>query len=156
MMGAGRFVEGSRCPACGGTLLSDGKRLWCSFVGSQGGRIPEPACTYGIDQPIEVRTPSPTAATGNRCVHEMMTSSVTVNRIANDAGVIVRYQADVTITCEQCSTKFRFIGLPAGLDLNGAAVSVDGCEGRFAIAPKGEVLSELEGTPIGFTVKRTK
>ncbi|HKB35360.1 MAG TPA: hypothetical protein VKD72_02835 [Gemmataceae bacterium] len=41
----------------------------------------------------------------------------------------------MTIRCEQCGTPFRFIGLPAGLGLNGAAVSVDGTEARLAIAP---------------------
>jgi hypothetical protein len=49
---------------------------------------------------------------------------------------------------------FRFIGLPAGLDLNGAAVSADACEARLAIAPKGEVLSEIEGGVVGFSVRK--
>ena len=34
-------------------------------------------------------------------------------------------------------------------------LSVDGAEGRFAIAPKGEVMTPLDG-PTGFTVRRTQ
>jgi len=68
----------------------------------------------------------------------------------------IRFNAEIRVTCEQCKTPFRFIGLPAGVDLNGAAVSVDGEEGRFAIAPKGEVVNEIEGGPVGFTVRKVK
>jgi len=60
----------------------------------------------------------------------------------------------VTIKCDACGVPMRFIGLPTGVDLHGAAVSLDGTEGRFAIAPKGEVVSELEGTAVGFTVRK--
>lgn len=49
----------------------------------------------------------------------------------------------------------RFIGLPAGLDLNGAATSADAEEARLIIAPKGEVLNCIEGAPLGFSIKRT-
>src|SRR4029453_8701659 len=64
----------------------------------------------------------------------------------------LRFVADVRIRCEQGGTPFRFIGLPAGLDLNGAAASVDGTEARLAIAPKGEVVTPIEGGG-GFTVR---
>lgn len=85
------------------------------------------------------------------CPHENFVADVTVNRLS-DTG---RFQADVTIKCEQCNTPFRFIGLPYGLDLNGAAVSVDGTEGRFAIAPKGEVLAMTDKDAVGgFTVRK--
>lgn len=85
------------------------------------------------------------------CKHENFFADVTVNRLA-DSG---RFNADVRIKCVECGTPFRFIGLPIGLDLNGSSVSVDGTEGRFAIAPKGEVVTPLEGLG-GFTVRRTK
>lgn len=87
------------------------------------------------------------------CPHEHFEAAVDVNRITNDAGQVVRYQADVRVRCVRCAQLFRFIGLPAGLDLNGAAVSVDGTEGRFTIAPPGEVVTPIEG-PSGFTVRR--
>lgn len=68
-----------------------------------------------------------------------------------------RWQADIRITCADCGTPFRFIGLPAGLDMNGAAVSVDGQEGRFSVAPKGQVVTPLESTECsGFTVRKVK
>lgn len=86
------------------------------------------------------------------CKHEDFEANVAVNRI-EDTG---RFMADVRIECTQCKTAFRFIGLPIGLDMNGAAVSADGTEGRFAIAPKGEVLTIVDGAPSGYTVRRIK
>jgi len=85
------------------------------------------------------------------CAHPDFAAEVTVNRL-EDTG---RFNADVRITCAACGVPFRFIGLPAGVDLNGAAVSVDGTEARLAVAPKGEVITPLEGVG-GFTVRRTK
>jgi hypothetical protein len=91
------------------------------------------------------------------CEHLNFRANVEVNRLEKgEGGPVYRYQADIRITCDECGLPFRFIGLPAGMDLNGAAVSIDGLEGRFAIAPKGEVLTPLESTDIqGFTVRRT-
>ncbi len=93
------------------------------------------------DKPSEARS---------KCQHKNHSCEVDINHI-EDVG---RWQADVRIKCADCGLPFRFIGLPAGLGLNGAAVSVDATEARLAIAPKGEVLSEIEGTPIGFTVRK--
>jgi len=91
-----------------------------------------------------------------KCPHENFEAVVDVNRITEtEGGPAVRFNADVRITCAGCGTPFRFIGLPAGLDLNSPTVSVDATEGRFPIAPKGEVVSELEGTPIGFSIHKT-
>jgi hypothetical protein len=39
------WVEGKRCPRCGCSLISDGKHVWCSFVGGGG----EKACAYGLE-----------------------------------------------------------------------------------------------------------
>lgn len=87
------------------------------------------------------------------CKHEGFVCNVEVNRLED----IGRFTADLTIKCDQCGVPFRFIGLPAGLDLNGASVSIDGCEARLAIAPKGEVITPLESTKTsGFTVRRTQ
>jgi hypothetical protein len=87
---------------------------------------------------------------GSACPHEQFAADVVVNRI-EDVG---RFMADVRVKCVQCGTPFRFVGLPAGMDYNSPCVSVDACEGRFPIAPKGDVLSELEGTPAGFSVRK--
>jgi len=66
-----------------------------------------------------------------------------------------RFALDVRLYCADCDLPFRFIGLPAGVDLNGAAVSVDATEARLAVAPRGEVISALEGgQPSGFSVRR--
>ena len=97
---------------------------------------------------------APTAQDKN-CAHLNFMADVDVNRVTDDKGNVQRFNADVRIKCSDCGLQFRFIGLPAGLDLNGAAVSVDGQEARLAIAPKGEVVSVLEGAPQGFTVKKS-
>ncbi len=90
------------------------------------------------------------------CPHMNFVASVTVNRIEKtEGGPGERYQADVRVECENCGTPFLFVGLPAGLDMNGAAVSVDRQEGRFTIAPTGEGVTPLEGVG-GFTVKRVE
>lgn len=86
------------------------------------------------------------------CKHTDFEASVQVNRL-DDVG---RFMADVRVKCAECGTPFRFVGLPSGVDLNSPTVSIDATEGRFPIGPKGEVLSELEGTPIGFTVRKDK
>lgn len=85
-----------------------------------------------------------------KCDHPDFQAQVTVNRLDG----VKRFQADVRIECVKCGIPFRFIGLPAGVDLNGASVSVDATEARLAIAPKGEVLSCLDGGVVGFSVRK--
>jgi hypothetical protein len=77
-------------------------------------------------------------------------ASVNVNRLEESG----QFQADVRVWCEECGLPFRFIGLPAGIDLNGAAVSVDATEARLAIAPKGQVVSVVEGGCQGFSIRK--
>lgn len=90
------------------------------------------------------------------CTHENFACECDVNRLpTKEGGPIERYNLDVRVKCVDCGTPFRFIGLPAGLDLNGAAVSVDATQGRFAIAPKGQVVSVMEGGVVGFSVRNT-
>jgi len=85
------------------------------------------------------------------CQHADFIANVAVNRL-EDSG---RFSADVRIQCKDCGIPFRFIGLPAGLDLNGAATSADATEARLAIAPKGEVINAIEGgSPVGFSIRR--
>lgn len=88
------------------------------------------------------------------CVHESFAAGVTVQRVLDGKGGPPRLVAEVKIACTHCGLPFRFLGLPGGLDLEGAAVSGDGEEGRFSIAPLGQVLSPVEGGPAGFTVRR--
>ena len=97
--------------------------------------------------------PVPATEPAGPCQHLDFLADVTVNRL-EDVG---RFHADVRVKCVACQAPFRFIGLPAGLDLNGATVSVDGTEARLAIAPKGEALTPLESTAVrGFTVRKTQ
>ena len=88
------------------------------------------------------------------CEHHTFGAEVDVNRLPQkEGGPVKRYCADVRIKCVDCGLPFRFIGLPAGLDLNGAATSVNAEEARLAIAPKGQVVSVLEGGVTGFSVR---
>lgn len=103
-------------------------------------------CGYPCDRCLGTGQEPPSPA---ECDHRQFDATVTVNRL-EDTG---RFNADIRIKCVVCGTPFRFIGLPAGVDQNGAAVSIDGTEGRFAIAPKGQVITPLEGLG-GFTVRR--
>ena len=90
------------------------------------------------------------------CEHNDFFATVNVGRIQRgEGGPVYRYSADVRIVCTQCGVPMRFIGLPAGVDLNGAAVSIDGTEARLAIAPKGEVITPMDDDAVsGFTVRR--
>lgn len=91
------------------------------------------------------------------CPHMHFVADVAVGRLEpSKAGEKMRFCADVKIQCSDCGLPFRFIGLPAGLDLNGAATSIDATEARLAIAPKGEVVSVLEGGVSGFSIRNTK
>jgi hypothetical protein len=65
--------------------------------------------------------------------------------------------ADVRIQCLGCGAYFKFLGLPCGVDLKGARVSINGDEARLAIAPPDEVGNFLSGDDdVGFTVRRFK
>ncbi len=91
----------------------------------------------------------------NQCQHENFQCYCDVNRLSPKEGEPPnRFMVDFRVECSDCKLPFRFIGLPAGLDLNGAAVSADAQEARLAIAPKGTVVSVLEGAPMGFTIRR--
>lgn len=65
------------------------------------------------------------------CQHKNFYANCDVNRII-DTG---KFSVDIKIHCEDCGLPFSFMGLPCGLDCDGAAVSPDGTEGRFAIRP---------------------
>lgn len=70
------------------------------------------------------------------CKHENFAARVAVNRMpSEDGGPICTFMADVTVTCAACGLPFHFLGMPLGLDLAGAAVSVDRTEAHLAIAP---------------------
>jgi len=85
------------------------------------------------------------------CPHEHFNAHVSVNRLS-DSG---RFSADIRIKCIDCGEPFRFLGLPAGVDLNGASVSIDGTEANLAIGTKETVANIIDGDcPVGYTVRR--
>lgn len=84
------------------------------------------------------------------CKHEQFVGEIKVNRL-EDTG---RFMCDVTVRCAACGKPFQFLGLPIGLNLNGATTDFDGTEARLAVCPQGERPTALEpGTPTGFSVK---
>lgn len=86
------------------------------------------------------------------CKHNTGVGVYVEHNFLEDVG---RYTADIRITCSACLTPFRFLGLPIGLDLTGAAVSPDGTEGRFSLAPGKEPPPPIDGVQ-GFSIKRTQ
>jgi hypothetical protein len=62
-----------------------------------------------------------------------------------------RFTLELNLRCDDCGHPFVFVGLPAGLNLDGAAVSVDGTEGRFAVLPEGQ--RPPSGGIVGFNIK---
>lgn len=55
------WLKEPRCPRCGCSLISDGKYVWCSFVGSGG----QPACRYGLDGDVLIESAGKAAGTSN-------------------------------------------------------------------------------------------
>lgn len=88
-------------------------------------------------------------STGEKCPHDFFQANVTVDRIENTG----RFTADIKIECERCGVPMKFLGLPRGLDMNGAAVSIDGTEARLAIHPKDEPVPDIGNKAQGFTVR---
>ena len=82
-----------------------------------------------------------------KCAHMNFAANVAVNRLED----IGQFNADVTIKCAECGMPFRFLGLPLGMNLQGACMSIDGLEARLAILPQDRVPSPLEGF-IGFSI----
>ena len=48
------------------------------------------------------------------------------------------------MTCQH-GTPFQFLGLPPGLNLEGATVSIDGLEANIAICPRGQRPNPMQG-----------
>lgn len=84
------------------------------------------------------------------CEHKNFSAVVKVHRLED----VKCFNAFITIQCVECQTPFTFVGLPTGLSLAGAAMSVDGTEGRFAIVPRCEKQDILDDVPVGFSVQR--
>jgi len=84
-----------------------------------------------------------------KCNHNEFACEVDVIRM-EDVG---RFMADVRIKCNQCGKRMVFLGLPRGVDMNGAATDTFGTEMRVAIHPLGETVPELA---LGFQQRKVK
>jgi hypothetical protein len=82
------------------------------------------------------------------CAHLGFHAHVDVNRFEEEG----RFIADVRIECTACKKKFRFLGLPGGIDLNGASTNAFGDEAHLAIAPPNEVIPPIAGAQ-GFSMR---
>ena len=82
------------------------------------------------------------------CKHTEFTSTVGVARLED----IGRFCAEIQITCAQCLTRMVFLGVPMGMDYNGARVSFGGHELRVGIHPENEPVPVIEG-PTGFDIQ---
>lgn len=87
--------------------------------------------------------------TTERCLHNKNTSANVRIDYLEDTG---RYMCEVKLKCVDCGQPFRFMGLPLGLNMNGAAMGVDGLEARLAIMPADRIPHPLQGVT-GFGVK---
>ncbi|MEM7697192.1 MAG: hypothetical protein AAF236_02170 [Verrucomicrobiota bacterium] len=80
-----RFLDSPRCPECGSTLNTDGKFVWCSFVGDRRRGIK--ACDYGIRSRVtaeEINEPSDDASgVDNRRLVAFQPGFAAVGRLAD-------------------------------------------------------------------------
>ena len=88
------------------------------------------------------------------CEHMNFMADVAVGRLqSGEGGPVTRFSADVKIHCADCGVRMKFVGLPMGCDLNGAAVSIDGTEARLACFPENRPHpSNLKDEPPGFRI----
>lgn len=79
----------------------------------------------------------------SECAHERFEGHVRVNRLA-DVG---RFFADVELRCAECGTRFRWIGVPAGLAPDRPMVSPDGFELRAPVVPDAHLTTLMADDP---------
>ncbi len=72
------------------------------------------------------------------CSHENFSCCVDVTRLQDIAG----YSADIRITCMECGTPFRFIGVPGGSSMREPMASPGGVELRCPIEPISAIVDE--------------
>ena len=65
------------------------------------------------------------------CSHEMFVYKTTLHKVRNQRNFVVC----LSVSCDECKMRFRFMGLPVGLDFGGASVSENGFQVRLAITP---------------------
>jgi hypothetical protein len=73
------------------------------------------------------------------CQHMNFAVAANVGRIkARDEDELPSaFTVDLKIECSECHHPFEFVGLPMGLSMSEASVSVDGLEAHLPIVPQG-------------------
>ena len=82
----------------------------------------------------QMPVPEPRSKTPEDCTHTGFSCQCEVDRL-EDSG---KYALGVRVTCIECGSPFRFVGLAAGLRFDGPTVSIDELELRAPIEPEGE------------------
>jgi len=74
--------------------------------------------------------------TKNSCPHEEFAAQVNVNRLLDgEGGSVTGFMAEITVTCQQCRTRFQFLGPEVGLNPRHPTVSPHRDELRVPLAP---------------------
>ena len=71
------------------------------------------------------------------CAHAEIVTDAHALRLEDEEGTVRDFMLELTMRCAVCGARFRFLGLPPGLDLRGARASPDGFEARLAAVPEG-------------------
>ncbi len=69
-----------------------------------------------------------------KCEHKEFIGNFNIARLEDSKG----FMAEMTVKCAECDEPFKFLGLPLGLNMHGAAVDPTLTEARIAIAPLSE------------------
>ena len=71
------------------------------------------------------------------CKHERFIAQCDITRLTDSeqSKEVTGYTADLTIKCEECGTKFEFIGVPNGYSPKQPMANVDFTELRIPIMP---------------------
>ncbi len=88
------------------------------------------------------------------CKHERFIAQCDITRLkdSEQSEEITGYSADLSIKCEDCGTKFEFIGVPNGYSPKQPMANIDFTELRIPIMP----YTGKMGTSMSFTVKPEK
>lgn len=84
------------------------------------------------------------------CAHLNFAAQVNVHRLTDEQDVVTGYMSETRIWCTECLRQFQFLGLEAGVDTQGARMSIDGLEASIAIVPRGEVPSPLDRIAVNY------
>jgi hypothetical protein len=79
------------------------------------------------------------------CLHDDFTAGLRFVRFEDTGG----FMLEARINCKTCGVPMQFLGLRPGLDLQGAAVSLDGLELRIAVCPEGARPSPMQRMAFG-------